>query len=63
MRILILGALTAAALATVAAAQTRARTPADVIQARQAGYKQLATAFKGLNDQLRAAEPSLPAIR
>lgn len=58
----ILGVATMA-LVGVAVGQTPARTPAQLIQARQAGYKQIQGAMKGLSDQLRASEPSLPTIR
>jgi len=63
MRSLILLGTASLALVGVAVAQTPARTPAQLIQARQAGYKQILAAFKGLNGQVRAPEPSLPAIR
>lgn len=52
-----------AGVAAVAAAQTPARTPADLIRARQAGYKQMAPAMKAVFDQTRAGEPSLDVIR
>ncbi len=52
-----------AGLVGVAVAQNPARTPAQLIQARQAGYKQIQGALKGVSDQLKASEPSLPAIR
>jgi cytochrome c556 len=50
-----------AAVVTAAAAQTRA--PGDTIRMRQANYKQIAAAMKGINDQLHGADPSIPAIR
>ena len=58
------GLVTAAAIAaivTTAAAQTRA--PADLIHERQAHYKQMGAAMKGINDQLHSAAPSVDAIR
>lgn len=57
-------ALTAAAVAaivTTAVAQTA--SPADLIRARQAHYKQMGAAMKGLNDQLHSGAPSVDAIR
>lgn len=63
MRKLLLLGIGAMGLVGVAVAQTPARTPAQLIQARQASYKQIQGAMKGLSDQLRASEPSLPAIR
>lgn len=46
-----------------AAAQLRPDQAAGTIRARQANYKQMAAAFKGINDQLRSSSPSVPAIR
>jgi cytochrome c556 len=40
-----------------------ALAPADTIRMRQANYKQMAGAVKGINDQIRADSPSLPDIR
>jgi cytochrome c556 len=56
----LLGAAALAAIATAAYAQPPA---ASVIQARQANYKQMAAAVKGINDQLRGGGPDLAAIR
>ena len=53
MKHFILASLAIAGTVTVAAAQTRARSPAATIQMRQANYKQMAGAVKGLNDQLQ----------
>lgn len=50
-------------LVGVAVAQTPARTPAQLIQNRQANYKQIGAAYRGLVEQVRAGEPSLPVIR
>jgi cytochrome c556 len=55
--------LGAAALAAVATAAYAQRPAAQVIQARQANYKQMAAAVKGINDQLRGRVPDLGAIR
>lgn len=51
------------ALIGVAVAQTPARTPAQLIRNRQAGYKQIGAAFRGVQEQVRASEPSLPTLR
>jgi cytochrome c556 len=56
----LLGAAALAAIATAAFAQGPA---AQIIQARQANYKQMAAAVKGINDQLRGGSPDLGAIR
>lgn len=50
-------------LVGIAVAQTPARTPAQLIQNRQAGYKQIGAAFRGVQEQVRAGEPSLPTLR
>jgi cytochrome c556 len=47
----------AMALAAVSGAALAAQSAADVIHARQAGYKQLGSAFKGLHDQLVSSSP------
>lgn len=60
MKQFLLGAAALAAIATAAYAQ---RPAAQVIQARQANYKQMAAAVKGINDQLRGGGPDLAAIR
>jgi len=59
----IVGAAALAATAATAAAQNRTPAAADTIRARQANYKQMAAALKGINEQLRGGTPSLPAIR
>lgn len=56
----IIGAALVAAV--IAGAAVAAATPAEVIHARQAGYKQLGGAFKGLNDQLNASSPDKAQI-
>lgn len=61
-RIVSLG-IAALGLVGVAIAQTPARTPAQLIQNRQAGYKQIGAAFRGVQEQVRASEPNLPTIR
>ena len=54
--------LTAAAVAAiVTAAQTP--SPADLIRDRQAHYKQMGGAMKGINDQLHSGAPAIGAIR
>jgi len=63
MRKAFLAIATVAGLVTVAAAQTPARTPAELIHNRQASYKQIAAAFKGLFEQSRASAPSIETIR
>ena len=63
MRHLILLTAASVTLVGVAVAQTPARTPAQLVQARQASYKQILGAFKGINDQLKASDPALPTIR
>lgn len=61
MKRLVLTAAAIAAIVTTAAAQNRA--PADLIRERQAHYKQMAGAMKGINDQLHGGAPSVDAIR
>lgn len=63
MRHFVLAAAAAACLVTAAAAQLRPAQAAGTIRARQAKYKQMAAAIKGINDQLRSGSPSVPAIR
>lgn len=63
MRNLVLGFTAIACLTAVAAAQTPARTPAELIRNRQAGYKQMLASFRVLFDQSKAGEPSVEAIR
>jgi cytochrome c556 len=47
----------AAVLAATAGGAWAAATAADAIHARQAGFKQMSAAFKGLNDQLNSPAP------
>lgn len=63
MRNAFLAIAAVAGLVTVAAAQTPARTPADLIRNRQASYKQIQSAFKILFQQRQASAPSIEAIR
>ncbi|MEA3014966.1 MAG: hypothetical protein QOD42_3511 [Sphingomonadales bacterium] len=60
MKHVLLGAAALAAIATAAHAHGPA---AAVVEARQANYKQMAAAVKGINDQLRGGSPDLAAIR
>lgn len=60
MKQALLGAAALVAIATVAYAQSPA---ANAIHARQANYKQIAAATKGINDQLRGGAPDIGAIR
>ena len=50
-----------AGIVTAAAAQTGGM--ADTIHGRQARYKQMGGAMKGISDQLHAGAPSIPAIQ
>lgn len=61
MKRLVLAAAAAAAIVTTAVAQTP--SPADRIRERQAHYKQMGGAMKGISEQLRSSTPSIPAIR
>ena len=61
MRLFILAAAATAAIVTVASAQ--APSPAQTIQMRQANYKQMGAAMKGLSDELRSATPAIAAVR
>lgn len=63
MRRLVLLGIGVLGLVGVAFAQTPARTAAQLVQNRQAGYKQIGAAFHGLLEQSRASEPSLPVLR
>ena len=63
MRHLLLLGLATVGLVGVAVAQSPARTPAQLIQNRQAGYKQIAAAFRAVQTQARAANPDLALIR
>lgn len=53
----------AAAASAAAAAQLPRQDAAGTIRVRQANYKQMAGAMKGIRDQLRASRPALPLIR
>lgn len=53
----------AAILVTAAAAQRPAPNAARVIADRQAKYKQMGAAMRGINDQLRASAPAIAEIR
>jgi cytochrome c556 len=57
---LLLGGAAFAAIAATAYAQ---RPAAPVVEQRQANYKRMAAAMKGINDQLRGRAPDLAAIR
>lgn len=63
MRQFVLLGVATLGLVGVAIAQTPARTPAQLIQNRQAGYKQIGAAFRGVMEQVRASEPNLATIR
>jgi cytochrome c556 len=54
--------LIAAAIAAIVATAAIA-APADTIRMRQANYKQIGAAMKGINEQLRSGAPSIDAIR
>jgi cytochrome c556 len=58
---LVLTAAAVAAIITTAAAQSP--SPADQIRERQAHYKQMGGAMKGIGDQLHSDAPSIDAIR
>ncbi len=51
--------LGAIAVATCAVAAT----PADTVAARQAHYKQIGKAMKGIGEELRKADPSVPVVQ
>lgn len=63
MRHLVSGTLAIAIVAAVAGAQTRAPAPADTIRMRQANYKQMAAAMKGLNEEIRGRAPAVATVR
>lgn len=63
MKPFILATCAGLAIAGAAIAQAGATGPAQTIKMRQGNYKQMASAMKGINDQLRADTPSIPAIR
>ena len=49
--------------AVVVATCAIAAKPADTIVARQANYKQIGKAMKGIGDELKKPEPSVPVIQ
>ena len=57
MKQMIRGLGVAVLLAAISGAALAAASAADVIKARQAGYKQLGGAFKALGDQLNSPSP------
>ena len=61
MKRLVLAAAAVAAIVATAFAQTP--SAADLIRERQARYKQMGGAMKGINDQLHSGSPSIDAIR
>lgn len=63
MKKLILAVVAVAAICGAAYAQRPAPNPAQAIQTRQANYKQMAGALKGISDQLRSGNPDLAQIR
>jgi len=63
MKHFLLASFAIAGLAATAAAQAGRAPPADTIRMRQANYKQMAGAMKGINDQLRSESLSLPDVR
>ena len=63
MKHFVLASLAIAGAVTMAAAQTRAVPAAETIRMRQANYKQMGGAVKGINDQLAADAPAMPEIR
>ncbi len=65
MRHFVSGALAVAAIlaANAAAAGAQDRAPAETIRMRQANYKQMGAAMKGLNEEMRGGRPSLATVR
>jgi len=63
MRNIVLAAAAAITCVTAAAAQLSPRRAAATIESRQANYKQMAAAMKGINDQLRGGNASVTEIR
>lgn len=63
MRHLLLLCAAISGLVGVAVAQSPARTPAQLIQNRQAGYKQIVAAFRAVQVQARGSNPDLAVIR
>jgi cytochrome c556 len=54
--------MSVAALAVFAPMLVAASIP-DIITARQANFKQMGRAFKGMNDEVKLAAPSVPALQ
>ena len=63
MRHVVLAAAAVLTVTAAAGAQLGPRAAAGTIHARQAHYKQMGAAMKGINDQLHGSSPSVPAIR
>lgn len=63
MKKFVLASAAVAALCSVAYAQRPGPNAATTIQARQANYKQIAGALKGISEQLRSSSPDLAQIR
>ena len=63
MKKLVLASAACAALCGVAYAQRAGPPAAQVVQARQGNYKQMAAALKGISDQLRSRSPDVAQIR
>jgi len=59
----LLASLAIAGAVTMAAAQTRFAPAAETIRMRQANYKQMGGAVKGVNDQLAGDAPAIAEIR
>ena len=63
MKHFLFAAAALAGIVATAAAQNRPPAAADTIRMRQANYKQMAAAMKGINEQLRSGAPAIPAIQ
>lgn len=63
MRLVAFAAAAAMIVATAALAQLRPPEAAGTIRARQANYKQMAAAMKGIGDELKGSRPSAHRIR
>ena len=63
MKKLLMSVTAVAAICGAAYAQRPAPNVAATVQARQASYKQMAGALKGISDQLRSGSPDLAQIR
>ena len=63
MKKLVICVTAVAVLCGAAYAQRPAASAAATIQARQANYKQMAGALRGISDQLRSGSPDLAQIR